>query len=123
VARIQREGDRVTGVGGRRRSRAPGTPDPRGAGQAAIRPPVRRGAIALPLAAVVRRPDGAGALVVDGGHVHFKAVRLGVVDPAGWVEVLDGLRAGDEVVVAPGQLADRANEGRRVRVTRAAAGP
>jgi hypothetical protein len=32
---------------------------------------------------------------------------------------LDGVREGDEVVVAPGRLADRRNEGRRVTVVRA----
>jgi hypothetical protein len=46
-------------------------------------------------------------------------VRIGIVDPGGWVETLDGVREGDEVVVAPGKLADRRNEGRRVTVVRA----
>ncbi len=126
VARIQREGDRVTEqlaidiAFAERPSRLILGEQV----EAAIRPPARHGAIALPLAAVVRGPDGAGALVVDAaGHVHFKAARLGIVDPAGWVEVLEGLRPGDDVVLAPGQLADRSNEGRRVRVTRAAVGP
>lgn len=88
--------------------------------EAAIRPSIRRGATTLPLAAVVRRPDGTGALVVDAGHLRFEPARLGVVDPAGWIEVLEGLRPGDEVVLAPGRLADRANDGRRVRVVRTA---
>jgi hypothetical protein len=46
-------------------------------------------------------------------------LRVGVVDPSGWVEALDGVREGEEVVVAPGRLADRRNEGRRVIVVRA----
>jgi hypothetical protein len=45
-------------------------------------------------------------------------VRIGIVDPGGWVETLDGVHKGDEVVVAPGKLADRRNEGRRVMVVR-----
>ncbi len=121
VARIQREGDRVTeqlAIDVAFAERPPRLILGEQV-EAAIRPPVRRGASALPLAAVVRRPDGAGALVVNDGHIHFKAARLGIVDPAGWIEILDGLRSGDDVVLAPGSLADRSNEGRRVRVTRA----
>jgi HlyD family secretion protein len=91
--------------------------------EASIRPPARLGVPALPLAAVVRRPEGPGALVVKDGRVHFKAARLGTIDPAGWAEILDGVRAGDDVVLAPGPLADPSNDGRRVRVTGAAAGP
>ena len=44
-------------------------------------------------------------------------------DAAGWVERLGpgvpSWKEGDEVVVAPGRLADRQNEGRRVMVVRA----
>jgi HlyD family secretion protein len=125
VARIQREGDRVTeqlavdvAFAERPARLILGEQV-----EAALRPPVRRGAIVLPLAAVVRRPESAGSLVVNAGRVHFKPARFGVVDPAGWVEVLQGLRPGDEVVLAPGSLVEQANEGRRVRVTRAAVGP
>ena len=125
VARIQREGDRVTeqlaiDVGFIER------PSRLILGEqveATIRPPARHGVSALPLAAVVRRPDGSGALVAEDSRIHFKAAQLGIVDPAGWVEILDGLRPGDDVVLAPGPLADPSNDGRRVRVTRAAVGP
>ena len=105
VARIQREGDRVTEQLAidvafiERPSRLILGEQV----EATIRPPERHGVSALPLAAVVRRPDGSGALVVKDGHIHFKAARLGVVDPTGWIEVLAGLRPGDEVVLAPGQ--------------------
>jgi HlyD family secretion protein len=125
VARIQREGDRVTEqlavdiafiehpsrlILGEQV-------------EVSIRPPARRAVTAVPLAAVVRRPDGSGALVIENGRVHFTAARLGVVDPAGWVEVLGGLRAGAEVVLAPGPLADPSNEGRRVHIAHATPGP
>jgi hypothetical protein len=53
------------------------------------------------------------------GRLAFRPVRIGVVDPGGWVETLEGVREGDEVVVAPGRLADWRNEGRRVMVVRA----
>jgi HlyD family secretion protein len=89
--------------------------------EAVIWPPVRRDVAAVPIPAMVRGPQGAGALVVENGRLHFAPVRFGAVDRAGWVEVLDGLRPGTEVVIAPGPLADRANEGRRIRVAPAAA--
>jgi HlyD family secretion protein len=125
VARIQREGDRVTEQLAidvafiERPSRLILGEQV----EATIRTPARHGVSALPLAAVVRRPDGSGALVVKDGYIHFKAARLGSVDPAGWAEILDGLHPGDNVVLAPGLLADPSNDGRRVRVSRAAVGP
>jgi HlyD family secretion protein len=121
VARIQREGDRVTeqlAIDVAFIERPPRLILGEQV-EAIIRPPARRNVAALPLAAIVRRPDGAGALVVKDDRVHFKAVQLGIVDPAGWAEILDGLHPGDEVVLAPGPLADASNDGRRVRVTRA----
>ncbi len=54
--------------------------------------------------------------MVEDGRIHFKPARLGVVDPAGWIEVVQGLSPGQAVVTAPGRLADSQNEGRRVRV-------
>jgi HlyD family secretion protein len=124
VARIQREGDRVTeqlAVDVAFAERPPRLVLGEQV-EAAIRPPTHSAAIALPLAAVVRRPDGSGALVVEDGRIHFKPVRLGAADPGGWIEALHGLSPGQAVVTAPGRLADPQNEGRRVRVTRADAG-
>ena len=125
VARIQREGDRVTEqlAVDLAFDEHPSRLILGEQVEAVIRPPVRHGVIALPLAAMVRRPDGAGALVVEASHLHFKAARLGIVDPAGWVEVVDGLRPGDQVVIAPGQLVDRSNEGRQVRATHSGVAP
>jgi RND family efflux transporter MFP subunit len=120
VARVQREGDRVTeqlAVDLRLDER----PDRLTLGEqveATIRPPVHRDVVALPLSAVVRRPDGLGALVVDEGRLQFRRASFGAADPSGWNEVVSGLRAGDRVVVAPGRLADPANEGRRVAASR-----
>jgi HlyD family secretion protein len=125
VARIQREGDRVT-----EQLAVDVAFDERPARlilgeqvEVTIRPPAHRGATALPVAAVVRRPEGSGALVIENGRLRFAAARLGAVDPAGWVEVLGGLRPGAHVVLTPGSLADPSNEGRRVRITHAPAGP
>lgn len=124
VARIQREGDRVTeqlAVDVAFAERPPRLILGEQV-EVTIRPPTHSAAIALPLAAVVRRPDGSGVLVVEDGRIHFKPVRLGAADPAGWIEALQGLSPGQAVVTAPGRLADPQNEGRRVRVTRADAG-
>jgi HlyD family secretion protein len=76
--------------------------------------PAGKNALALPLAALVQSPKGAGAWTVVDGRLRFRRVRLGVVDPAGWVEVVEGFAGGESVVIAPGKLADLKNEGRRV---------
>jgi HlyD family secretion protein len=81
--------------------------------EATIRPAARR-VTALPLAAVVQSPKGAGAWTVVDGRMRFKPARFGVVDPAGWIEVIKGFSGGEQVIVAPGKLADLKNEGRRV---------
>ena len=122
VARIQRESDRVTeqlAVDIALDERAPRLILGEQA-EALIRLPAVPGALVVPLAAVVRHPEGLGVLVVTDGRLHFRMVRFGAADPGGWIQVLDGLRPGEQVVVAPGRLAEPANEGRRVRSTLAA---
>lgn len=121
VARIQRESDRVTeqlavDVAFLER---PGRLTLGEQAEARIRPRPRQRAVAVPLGALVRTADGPGVWTVVAGRLAFRSVRLGVADPAGWVEALDGVREGDDVVVAPGRLADSRNEGRRVTVVRA----
>lgn len=121
VARVQRESDRVTeqlavDIAFLER------PERLTLGEQAearIRPVARHGAVGVPLGALVRTADGPGVWTVAAGRLAFRPIRIGVVDPAGWVEALDGVRAGEEVVVAPGRLADPRNEGRRVMVVRA----
>ncbi len=81
--------------------------------EATIRPAARR-VTALPLAAVVQSSKGVGAWTVVDGLMRFRRARLGAVDPAGWIEVIEGFSGGEQVVVAPGKLADLKNEGRRV---------
>ncbi len=48
------------------------------------------------------------------GRMRFRRASFGVVDPAGWIEVIEGFTGGEQVMVAPGKLADLKNEGRRV---------
>jgi HlyD family secretion protein len=91
--------------------------------EATIQLPVQRGTVALPVAAIVRRPDATGALAVVDGRIRFIPLRLGAIDDAGWVQALDGLSPGDDVILAPGQLADPTSEGQRVRIARRASGP
>ena len=81
--------------------------------EAVIRPAPRK-VVALSSSAVVQSINGTGAWIVSDGRLHFRRARLGAVDPDGWIEVRQGLAVGDQVVEAPGKLADHKNEGRRV---------
>ena len=84
--------------------------------EATITSATERGATVMPLAALVRTPDGPAALTVADGRLKLRHIRLGLVDPTGWVQVRDGLAPGDPVVLAPGRLADPKSNGRRVRI-------
>ena len=117
IARIRRESDRVT----EQRTvdiyfdERPARLTLGEQAEAAIRPRSKK-ALALPLAAVVQSPKGAGAWSVIDGRMRFKAARFGVADRAGWIEVVEGFAGGERVITAPGRLADLKNDGRRVRL-------
>ena len=85
--------------------------------EATIQPAGKKGVTAIPLAALIRTPNGPGAWTVANGRLRFRPVRIGLVEVAGWAEVVDGLRPGEQVVLAPSQLADPRNEGRRVGIS------
>lgn len=68
-----------------------------------------------PPEAVQLNEQGAYAFVVQGEVVHRRALKLGV-DGNDWLEVLEGLSPGDEVVVAG---VESVAEGAKVRVARA----
>jgi HlyD family secretion protein len=115
VARIRRESDRVT-----EQTAVDITFDEAPArltlgeqAEASIHPPMKR-AVAIPVSAVVRTPEGAGAWTVVEGRLRFRPLRIGLVDPAGWIEVVEGVAVDERVVLAPGKLADPSNEGRAV---------
>jgi HlyD family secretion protein len=117
VARIRRESDRVTEQLTVDISLAE-LPERIALGQQAeaiIRPTAKK-VIALSLGALVQTPSGAGAWTVVDDRLRFKRARFGAVDPDGWIEVLQGFSVGDQVVIAPGKLADLKNEGRRVAI-------
>ncbi|MFN3516386.1 MAG: efflux RND transporter periplasmic adaptor subunit [Novosphingobium sp.] len=61
--------------------------------------PARQTTLALPNAAVHRVGGELGVWTLRDGALQFVAVRLGVEDADGWVQVLDGLVKGDRVVV------------------------
>ena len=71
------------------------------------------GTLTVPGGALVRRGALTGVFVADSGIARLRWLRIGR-ERADGVEVLAGLEAGDDVVVAPAGLED----GRAVRVTR-----
>jgi hypothetical protein len=71
------------------------------------------GAVTVPSAALVRRGGLTGVFVVRDGQARLRWIRIGRTDGA-HIEVLAGLAAGEEIVLAPKGLAD----GRAVRATR-----
>lgn len=117
IARIRRESDRVTeqrtvdlSLDGRPARLTLGEQ-----AEAAIRPRAKN-VLALPLAAMVQTPKGAGAWTVVDGRMRFKPARFGVADGSGWIEVIEGFSGGERVITAPGKLADLKNDGRRVAI-------
>ena len=56
----------------------------------------------VPTAALVREGDAWAVYAIDGRHARLRHVRLGHMVEA-VAEVLDGLQAGDRVVVYPGE--------------------
>lgn len=125
VARIERESDRVTEQLAVNvvLQEPPSRLTLGEQAEASIRPRPQRNVVAVPVSAVVRRPDGTGVLAVRAGRLAFVAARFGVVDPAGWIHVLEGLHQGERVVLSPGGLVDPANEGRRVTTAHAGNSP
>lgn len=115
IARIRRESDRVTEqlTVDIRFDERPARLTLGEQAEATLRPAAKK-ALAIPLAALVQSPKGAGAWIVVDGRMRFKPARFGVADGAGWIEVIDGLSAGERVIAAPGRLADVKNDGRRV---------
>jgi HlyD family secretion protein len=59
----------------------------------------------VPLGALSRGPDGDFVFVVEEGRTRHRLVRLGVVG-ASRAQIIDGLRAGESVVLSPGAVRD-----------------
>ena len=58
-------------------------------------------ALAVPVTAVGSSPEGAAVMKVTDGTVSRVPVKLGILD-SGWVEIVEGLAPGDQVVVKAG---------------------
>lgn len=61
--------------------------------------PVTGPAVTLPNAAIRQQPGGPAVWLIEDGHLRLAPVRLGPASLDGQVQVLDGLRAGAQVVV------------------------
>jgi HlyD family secretion protein len=61
--------------------------------------PATAPAVLLPNPALQRQADRVGVWRIEGGEPRFTAVRIGLTSLDGQVQVLEGLTAGDEVVV------------------------
>jgi RND family efflux transporter MFP subunit len=71
----------------------------------AVRTSAEARAWSVPVSALVTRGGLSGVYVVEGGRARLRWLRVGRIE-AGAVEVLAGLRPGDDVVAAPGGLSD-----------------
>lgn len=81
--------------------------------------PPTAAALLLPNAAVQRQADQVGVWRIEGGEPRFAPVRVGQASLDGQVQILDGLAAGDEVVV----YSEKAlTAGSRIKVVDALAG-
>lgn len=80
-------------------------------------------ALLLPNASIKRRGDETGVWRRDGDSLHFVAVRLGAASLDGRVQVLGGLRDGDEVVVYSERDLSERSRIQVVPALAAAAGP
>jgi HlyD family secretion protein len=56
-------------------------------------------ALVVPSAAIARASEGTGVWRIENGRTRFQRVHLGAQTLEGESQVLDGLRAGDEVIV------------------------
>ncbi|MBW2341487.1 MAG: efflux RND transporter periplasmic adaptor subunit [Deltaproteobacteria bacterium] len=61
-------------------------------------PSVHKGALIVPFKSVVRRDGKTAVFVINGEHVSLRAVTIGITSEQE-IEVIDGLRQGEEVVV------------------------
>jgi HlyD family secretion protein len=70
----------------------------------------------LPAGAIVSRGKTRGVWVLTDGRLRFKAVDTGIEDHRNFVEVRNGLEAGEQVVVAPPQVLQTFADGTRAKV-------
>ena len=61
--------------------------------------PAAKTGLRLPNAALVRQGEQSGVWRLQAGHLQFMPLRLGATSADGWVQVLEGITAGEQVVV------------------------
>ncbi len=76
----------------------------------------KKNAPALPAAAIVTREKQRGVWTGDNGKLAFRPLTIGIEDRRNFTEVIAGLDAGEQVVVAPPQAQAKFREGMRVRM-------
>jgi len=67
--------------------------------EATIQLPSTPKSLVIPAAGIQRQGGGIGVLRMESGKPAFTPVKVGVASLDGQVQVLDGLKAGDEIVV------------------------
>jgi len=84
-----------------------------------LRLPVVRDALLVPNAALRRRGADSGVWILAGGDLRFVALKIGAQGADGRVQVIEGLKAGDEIIVySERDLA----EGSRIQVVKSLQG-
>ena len=61
--------------------------------------PAAKAGLRLPNAAIVHQGEQRGVWRLQAGHLQFMPLRLGATSADGWVQVLEGIVAGEQVVV------------------------
>ena len=78
-------------------------------------------ALALPITALVRGPQGPAVWLVKSGRLHLQTIKIGIGDKRGLTEVVEGLTAADAVLVNPSAAGVGLSTGTRVRAATAEA--
>lgn len=63
--------------------------------------------LVIPTEALVQRSEVAGVYLLKQGQVRFRQLRTGSQPEPGWIEVLSGLQAGEQVITDPIQAVNR----------------
>jgi len=77
----------------------------------------KKGAPALPSAAIVTRDKKRGVWVIANGKLAFRAVTVGIADRSNFTEIVAGLDGSEHVALSPAPLMAKFSEGMKVRAT------
>ncbi len=118
VARIGHESDRVTEESTVEVSFTTPRKSQRIGEQAEVRiqTATHSGVLSIPARTVVFDGRESGVWTVYGGRLRFRALKTGIKDSRGLVEILSGLKQGEAVVLESPEKMARFKDGKRVRV-------